>query len=167
MTATLVSEPPVAPHRRVSVPLARRVAAAGGLWAWAFAAVHGYWAAGGRVGVPDGVADIARRPAFLAYDLAACVVFALAGVVGFLLSTPTGGGRRRLFLVHLALVGGVAGLLRGGLGLLQDVTDAMSGGDVAPVGALADGWFVIAGAVFVVAAWQLRETARIVTRRRW
>jgi hypothetical protein len=37
---------------------------------------------------------------------------------------------------------------------------------VQPVSALVDGWFAVAGAVFVVAAWQLRETARIVTRRR-
>lgn len=163
MTATLVRTPP---RHTVSVPAARRWAFAGGLLAAAFAAVHGYWAAGGRLGVPAGTADIATRPGFLAYDIAMGVVLAAAAAIGVVLASPTGGGRRRLFLVHLALVGGVAALVRGGLGLLQDATGAMSGTDVHPVGVLADIWFTSAGVVFVLAAHRLRETARVVTRRR-
>lgn len=166
MIATLEREAPVDRRPAVSVPAARRWALGGAAWAWGFAAVHGYWAAGGRLGVPDEVADIATRPVFLAYDLVMGAVLALAGLVGLLLATPTGGGRRRLFLVHLTLLGGIAALLRGGLGLLQDATGAVTGADVLPVSTLVDAWFTLAGAVFVVVAWRLRETARVVTRRR-
>ncbi len=163
MTATLTRPPH--PHV-LTVPSARRWALAGGLWAWGFAAVHGYWAAGGRVGVPRGTPEIWQRPAFLAYDLTAATVLLAAGAVAMLLATPTGGGRRRLFLVHLALVGGAAALLRGGLGLVQDLTGAITGDAVHPVSALVDGWFTVAGALFVVVALRLRETAWVVTRRR-
>lgn len=163
-TTTLVrgSTPRLAP----SVPATRRWAFVGGLWAWAFAAVHVYWATGGRAGVPTGVAAIGSRPAFLAYDLTAAVVLVVSGAIAVLLAAPTGGGRHRLFLVHLALVGGVASLLRGGLGLLQDATTAITGEVVGNAGLLADLWFTSAGVLFVLVGWRLRETARVVTHRR-
>ena len=41
------------------------------------------------------------------------------------------------------------------------VVGAMTGTDVHPAGAFADAWFLLAGAVFVVVAWRLRETARV------
>ena len=99
-------------------------------------------------------------------DIAAAAVLLVAGAVAVVLSVPTGGSRHRLFLVHLALVGGVAALVRGGLGLLQDATSAVTGDLVTTVGLTTDLWFTSAGVLFVLVGWRLRETARVVTRRR-
>lgn len=163
MSTTLAPE---RTSRLLSVAAARWVAFAGGVWALAFAALHAYWASGGRVGVPAATAPIAELPLFLAYDVVAGAVLFTAGVVGLVLAAPTGGGRARLFLVHLALVGATVALLRGGLGLLQDSTGWATGEPFTVTGALCDGWFTVAGAVFLVAARRLRPTARVVTGRR-
>lgn len=150
----------------LSVPAARRLSCAGALWAFGFAALHLYWAADGRLGVPADVPSIWQRPGFLAYDLVAALALVTAGVIGLVLAVPTGGGRRRLFLVDLAVVGAVAALLRGGFGLLQTVVTLPSGGQLSWTSSAFDAWFVVAGAVFLVAGLKLRATARVVSAYR-
>ena len=122
-------------HHPRATPLAAATALTG-----LFALVHGYWAGGGRVGVPPGTGDIAGRTWFLTYDLLSAAVLLGATVAGAVL-TVGGGGRR---LRRLAVLGGGLALLRGGVGLAQDVATVLTGRSPG-VGTLYDTWFVGVG----------------------
>ena len=135
---------PVARHRY------RRGAAASAT----FAALHLYWAFGGRFGVPSDAAAIAQRPALLAYDLIAAAVFLAFAVAGLRLAH----GDQSPALVRAARIGSVCALARGGVGLVQDTFGLMVGNGIS-VGAVYDLWFVWLGVLFLV-AWAPAQAER-------
>ncbi len=130
---------------------------AGAAWAMGFAVVHLYWAAGGRAGVPAGAGAIGARPWFLAYDLVAAAALAAAAVTGVALAAGWGGAGRRRWLRRAAVAGALVALLRGGVGVVQDVVLAVTDGPGPGVGAIYDVWFAAAGVLFLPAALRLRR----------
>lgn len=111
-----------------------------------FAALHLYWAAGGRVGMPAGAAAISGRAVFLAYDLLSAAVFAAAALVGLRLAR---GGAPRW--TTLATFGALFAVLRGCIGLVLAGVGLMSGRGLS-VGAGYDLWFLAIGLLFLLAA---------------
>jgi hypothetical protein len=114
-------------------------------WAGSFAALHLFWAMGGRVGVPRSAAPISERPVFLAYDLLAAGLLSVAAVLA---GRATLARRVRFIVTAAALLA----LMRGAGALLQDalylVLDRRPGGFA--FGVLYDCWFVVAGVSFFV-----------------
>jgi hypothetical protein len=137
------------------VRLPRALAGFGSGWALLFATAHFYWAAGGRVGVGAAAGPIGNRPWFLAYDLAAAVVFVTGCVIGVVLASGAGSARMRGRLLVLTFWAAVLGLVRGAVGLVQDgITAAL--GHPLDIGVLYDAWFAVAGIVFLIATRGLR-----------
>lgn len=112
----------------------------------AFAALHVYWALGGRFGVPGDAAPITQRPTLLAYDVIAATVFVAFALAGLRLAH----GDQSPALVRAVRIGSVCALARGGVGLVQDTVGLMVGNGIG-VGAVYDLWFVWLGVLFLVA----------------
>ncbi|GAA4986042.1 hypothetical protein GCM10023317_11360 [Actinopolymorpha pittospori] len=128
----------------------------GALGALSFGLVHFYWAVGGRLGLPAEVGPISDRTWFLVYDLVAGLAFVgFAGGAG-VLAAGRGSGRLQVWLVRDAAWGGVLALVRGGLGLVQDVFLI----DEIGVGALYDVVFTAGGLIFVWSAYLLWSARR-------
>jgi hypothetical protein len=127
-------------------PVARHRYQRGAAASAVFAALHVYWAFGGRFGVPGGTPPISQRPASLAYDLIAAVVFVAFAVAGLRLAR----GDQSPGLVRAVQIGSVCALARGGVGLVEDTFGLMIGNGIS-VGAVYDLWFVWLGALFLVA----------------
>lgn len=130
-------------------------AGVGPYWALGFAALHLYWAGGGRLGVPTGTSAIADRRWFLAYDLIAAAVFLIAAVIGRLLLAERLSWPRRRLLRTLTLIGAVAALIRAWVGLAQDAVLILLLHRV-EVGMVYDLWFLVAGLVFLPVAREVR-----------
>jgi predicted branched-subunit amino acid permease len=127
-------------------PVARHRYRQGAGAAAAFAALHVYWAFGGRFGVPSGAPSISHRPASLAYDLIAAAVFVAFAVAGLRLAR----GEQSPVLVRAVRIGSVCALARGGVGLVQETFGLMIGNGIG-IGAVYDLWFVWLGVLFLVA----------------
>jgi hypothetical protein len=127
-------------------PVARHRYHRGAVASAAFAALHVYWALGGRFGVPSGTAPIAQRPAFLAYALIAAAIFFAFAVAGLRLAR----GDQSPALVRAVRIGSVCALARGGVGLVEDMFGLMIGNGIG-MGAVYDLWFVWLGVLFLVA----------------
>jgi hypothetical protein len=67
------------------------------------------------------MAPISVRTWFLLYDLAAGLVFLTAAGFGLILATGRTHGRRRWLLLTTTCCGAVLALLRGGIGVIQDL----------------------------------------------
>lgn len=134
----------------------RILALAGGAGSFLFALVHLYWALGGRIGVPDDVDDIQDRPLFLAYDLAAALIFLLAAWMALELVLPRWWRWSRSALAQWCLWGGTVSLLRGGGGLVQ--TAFMP--ELYGVSTLYDAVFAVGGVLFAAAGWWYLRLAR-------
>jgi len=127
-------------------PVARHRYHRGAVASAAFAALHVYWAFGGRFGVPSGTAPISQRPAFLAYAVIATAVFVAFAVAGLRLAR----GDQSSALVRAVRIGSVCALARGGVGLVEDMFGLMVGNGIG-MGAVYDLWFVWLGVLFLVA----------------
>lgn len=116
-------------------------------WAGSFAALHLFWAMGGRVGVPQSAAPVTERPAVLTYDLIAAGLLALAAVIA---GRATLSRRVRSLVTAaalLAVICGVGALLQDAvLVVLHRRTDGFA------TGVLYDCWFVVAGISFFALA---------------
>lgn len=138
---------------------ARILAAAGAAWSALFAAAHFYWASGGRAGVPGTAAPIGDRPLFLAYDLAAGVVFTAAAGAGIILARTRDDRPPPAWLVTAVTWGSVLSLLYGAGGLIKDMT-TLAAGHAPGTGIVYDLWFATAGMLFLTAARGLRPQRR-------
>src|SRR5690348_17312950 len=101
---------------------ARQVATAACAWAFLFAALSFFWAAGGRTSLqPLEQPPASSRTAWLVVDLAAGILKIGGGLLA--LALVHSGEQRRLhwLLLAAAWIGGVGLCLYGGLGLVSDV----------------------------------------------
>jgi len=140
----------------------RRLAGIGAAWTVLFASVHFYWAAGGRLGTAAGSGPMSDRTWFLVYDLAAATIFVAAAAVACLLATGGSQGRFEALLVRATWWGALLALVRGGAGLAQDGVMVIVNAHLKDLalGAAYDGWFTIAGVVFLLVARGLRPVRR-------
>lgn len=158
-TETTASDPRSAPHASlgtVDTARAARGRALAGLGATCsllFGLVHFYWAIGGTVGTDDAKGAMSDRPWFLAYDIAAGIIFVAVAAGAAALSAKVGNPRLRAQLVTACRWGGSLALLRGGLALVQDV--AMF--DEIRIGVVYDLVFTLGGLIFLRAARLLRS----------
>ena len=142
---------------RVAIGTAPRRAAwvgyAACAWAFLFAIAHFYWALGGCAGFPVEACEAGlSNPWFLAYDLIAGVLCVLGAVIALALVRPWGRTITRWTLLVLAWAGGVMLLLRGGVGLVQDVLIVAGPGNGWYPTMLYDPWFLVGGVLFCAAA---------------
>ena len=141
----------------------RALGVAGVGWAVLFAAAHGYWAVGGRLGVPSDMAEIAQRPWFLAYDVVAGLLCVLgAALLARLVGVQARGRSPAVALVRVLRLGAVLLGLRAVVGLLGDV--ALLAGGEAGATMLFDVWFAVGAVLFAVEA-ALPELPRVPLRR--
>jgi hypothetical protein len=127
-------------------------------WAFLFAAAHFYWALGGCAGFPVEACEAGLSNAwFLAYDLVAGVLCVLGAVIALALARPWDRMIRRRTLLVLAWAGGAVLLLRGGVGLVQDVLIVTGPGNGWSPTMLYDPWFLVGGVLFCAAAWHHRR----------
>ena len=97
-------------------------------WAWAFLALHIYWAFGGRIGFGDQTDPIPRTTSSVAgwvWTIGVLVMFVAGPVVPLALVRPWGRRVPRGLLLALMGIGAVVLLLRGGLGLLNGLLQAV------------------------------------------
>jgi hypothetical protein len=137
----------------MSSELKRPILMTGAVAAVLFAAVHVYWAFGGRVGVPDDAAPISSRPWFLAYDIAAAMVFLIAGWMGWCLANRRDWPWSWEALRRICFWGGVLAFLRGGLSLGASIV--MGELDWASV---FDVIFIVGGVLFLLGARGVRNS---------
>jgi hypothetical protein len=130
-------------------------------WAFLFAALSFFWAAGGRTGLhPLEQQAASNNLAWIAINLGAGVLKALAGLIAVAIVRSWGPRSYRKFLVAVAWVLGVGMSLYGGLGLISDVLH-VTGVINDPASwkwfflylVLWDPWWVLGGALFVATAW--------------
>ena len=142
---------------RVAIDTAPRRAAwvgdAACAWAFLFAIAHFYWALGGCAGFPVEACEAGLSNTwFLAYDLDAGVLCVLGAVIALALVRPWGRMIPRRTLLVLAWIGGAALLLRGVVGLVQDVLIVVGPGNGWYPTMLYDPWFLVGGVLFCAAA---------------
>lgn len=119
-----MTSPPSPRERLPGVSKRARVGYLAAGWALIFAGFHFYWALGGRLGMGDGAAaHSAFSTGFLLYDL----LVALLCLVGAVVVLALVGGLRwptvipGWILSTVGWIGTVLLLVRGGLGLIEDV----------------------------------------------
>jgi hypothetical protein len=103
---------------------AARAAIVAFAWAVAFTALHVYWYLGGRVGFGDQPDPLPPAPSSAAdwvFTIVVAVMFAGGLVVPLALARPWGRRLPQRLLVGLMWVGCVVLVIRGGVGLLDDV----------------------------------------------
>lgn len=119
-------------------------------WSLAFAALHLYWAAGGRegLGVEAPAADAAlSQPSFFAYNVLVGVMAVVGAAVAVMLvrRPPAGIGVVRA----AAWAACVTLSLRGAVGLVGLAVDFAGGGTTAPVLLVAiEPWFLLGGLLY-------------------
>ena len=154
----------------------RRAGYAAGAWAFAFAALSFYWAAGGTAGVDTvspGVKDLAlaRAPWFVAVLWVTAALKLGAGLLALALIRPWGRWIPRWMLLIGAWGAGALLTLYGGLGLARSVPVLFGLISVAePLDRAVLRWYVflwqpywlLGGILFLAAAWsyQRRSPAR-------
>src|SRR3712207_1033913 len=115
-------------------------------WAFLFAVAHFYWALGGCAGFPvEACEDGFGNPWFLAYDLVAGILCVLGAVVALALVRPWGRNIPRRTLLVLVWARGAVLLLRGVVGLVQDVLIVAGSGNGWYPTMLYDPWFLVGG----------------------
>ena len=143
-------------------PMTRRldgrcVAYGAALWALLFGALHVAWAAGWYVGLDAGEARVAfARPAFLAYDLVAALLCAIAVPVARSLASPPGPRARGLLFLgtagaSLLVLRSAAGLCQAAFGVATGQTEAAAVGWVEP-------WFLLGAVLFIDSARRFART---------
>jgi len=134
-------------------------------WAFLFAALSFFWAAGGRTGLqPLEQAAASSGRVWIAINLSAGVLKALAGLMAVALVRSRGKRMYRKLLFVAAWVLGVGMCLYGGLGLVSDVLH-VTGVISDPTNrkwfflylVLWDPWWVLGGVLFVATAWFARQ----------
>jgi hypothetical protein len=163
---------------RASRPAARRASAwpayAAAAWAFVFAAMSFYWAAGGAVGsstMSDAIVSPARarEPRFVALLWTTGALKAIAGLLALALVRPSGRLLPRWIPLTGVWVAGIGMLLYGGANLA--VRAVMAAGLLATPASmysdaarwhlvLWDPWWVLGGALFVAAAWSSTRNRR-------
>jgi hypothetical protein len=130
-------------------------------WAFLFAALSFFWAAGGRTGLqPLEQPPASSQMVWLVADLGAGILKIGAGLLALALVRTGGHGRIHRMLLVAAWIGGVGLCLYGGLGLVSDVLH-VAGIINDPATrkwffwylVLWDPWFVLGGVLFVATAW--------------
>jgi glucan phosphoethanolaminetransferase (alkaline phosphatase superfamily) len=164
-----MSEPSTAarPARPAASQASRTAVYAAAAWALVFAAMSFYWAAGGSIGsstMSDTIVEPARarEPQFVALLWITGVLKAIAGLLALALVRPQGRVLPRWIPLTATWVAGVGMLLYGGanlavravmaLGLLA-TPESMHSAAARWHLLLWDPWWVLGGALFVVAAW--------------
>lgn len=106
----------------MTIRTASRAAVWASTWAWAFLALHVYWAFGGRFGFGDQTDPIPATTSTVTgwvWTLGVLVMFAAGPVVPLALVRPWGRRLPRRLLLVLMWIGAAVLLIRGGLGLLD------------------------------------------------
>jgi hypothetical protein len=143
-------------------------------WAFLFAAVSVYWAAGGTAGIETQSASIQelgeqRDPWFVAVLWGTGILKAAGGLLGLALVQPWGRLFPRRFLLIAAWGAGLGMAIYGGLGILVDafrivgVIPIPEAADLATVLwhiLLWDPWWLLGGILFVAAARHSQRPAR-------
>jgi uncharacterized protein DUF3995 len=138
---------------------ATRAAYAACAWAFLFAALSFFWAAGGRTGLhPLETASVG--PVWVAINLVAGILKATAGLIPLALVRSWGRIIPHWLLLLAVWVLGVGMCLYGGLGLVSDVLH-VTGVINAPTNqkwffwylVLWDPWWVLGGVLYVATAW--------------
>jgi magnesium-transporting ATPase (P-type) len=135
-------------------------------WAFLFAALSFFWAAGGRTGLhPLEQQATSNRTTWIAINLIAGALKVIIGLVALALVRSQGRStyRRLLFVAAWAL--GVGMILYGGLGLVSDVlhvTGIISSGPETRRWffwylVLWDPWWVLGGVLYMATAWLTRR----------
>jgi uncharacterized protein DUF3995 len=142
-------------------------------WAFAFAAISFYWAAGGTVGaetIGPAIVSQAHEPTFIAILWITGALKLLGGAVALALVQPWGRRLPRWILLAAAWIGGGGAILYGGASFVQHVLMATGAIDIpAGLGATAmrwhlvlwDPWWVVGGILFVTAAWLAHYSERV------
>jgi hypothetical protein len=134
-------------------------------WAFLFAAISFYWAAGGTAGgdtIGPAITGLAHDPAFVAVLWAIGLLKLLGGLLALALVQPWGRSIPRRLLLTLACGGGILLALYGGASWVQEGL-MLSGVIPIPAGLghtaalwhvlLWDPWWLLGGALFIAAAW--------------
>lgn len=150
---------------RVAIGTAPRRAAwvgyAACAWVFLFAIAHFYWALGGCAGFPVEACEAGLSNTwFLAYDLVAGVLCVLGAVIALALVRPWGRMISRRTLLVLAWIGGGALLMRGVVGLVQDVLIVAGPGNGWYPTMLYDPWFLVGEVLFCAAAHRYDRESR-------
>ena len=149
-----------------SLRWARRAASAACGWAFLFAALSFFWAAGGRTGLqPLEQEATASRTAWVAANLAAGILKIGAGLLALALVHTWKRRAIQRLLLALVWIGGVGVCLYGGLGLVSDVLH-VTGIINDPATrkwfwwylVLWDPWWVLGGGLYVATAWLARRS---------
>lgn len=134
---------------------------AAALWALIFAFLHGAWAAGWYVGLPEAEARWAfSRRWFWFYDVIVTAACALAVLVALALVRPEGHRAPRRLVGILAWSGTGLLVLRGGGGILQTVYLVAAGRYVPKPMHLYELWFCLGAILFSMSLWRFRQRTR-------
>ncbi len=134
-------------------------------WAFMFAALSFFWAAGGRTGLHPLEVEVAPgNPMWIALNLGASILKALVGLIALALVRLWGRRIPHKLLLAVAWVLGVGMSLYGGLGLVSDVlhvtgviSDPANGKWFFWYLVLWDPWWLLGGILYVTAAWLARQ----------
>jgi len=141
-------------HTPTAAPTSSPWAVAALVWSAIFAAVHLYWAAGGRGGLggSSDEADVALATGwFQLYNLVTAVLALAGAALAALLLRPGVSQRATRWIARLAAVAAVVLLLRGVLGVVMLVIETLGDGPSEPrpmLLLLVEPWFVLGGIVF-------------------
>lgn len=139
------------------------------IWCIAFAAMSGYWAAGGTLGADTIGGEIKRLPGIVALLWAVCVVKIIGGLVALALARPWARALPRRLLLSIAWAAGVGMIVYGGIPLI--VNALMLAGILHVPGPvdwtairwhtlLWDPWWLLGGLLFSAAAWSYQRRSR-------
>jgi Protein of unknown function (DUF3995) len=134
-------------------------------WAFLFAALSFFWAAGGRTGLHPLEVEVAPGdPMWIALNLGAGLLKAVVGLIALALVRPWGRRIPSKLLLAVAWVLGVGMSLYGGLGLVSDVlhvtgviSDPANGKWFFWYLVLWDPWWLLGGVLYVATAWLARH----------
>ena len=163
----MMKRPGMGPGARASSrSWARRAAAAACVWAFLFAALSFFWAAGGRTGLqPLEQQPASSRTVWLVVNLAAGILKIGGGLLALALVRTGQGRMTHRLLLAAAWMGGVGLCLYGGLGLVSDVLHVA--GIINDLATrkwffwylvLWDPWWVLGGGLYVATAWFTRRS---------
>lgn len=138
-------------------------------WCIVFAAMSGYWAAGGTLGTDTISGEIKQLPGIVALLWVICVVKLIGGLIALALARPWARALPRRLLLTVAWAAGVGMTLYGGIPLI--VNALMLAGLLHVPGPvdwtairwhtlLWDPWWLLGGVLFSAAAWSYQRCSR-------
>lgn len=138
-------------------------------WAFLFAALSVFWAAGGRTGLhPLEQEATSSGPLWIAINVSAGVLKALVGMLAVVLVRSWGQKTYRQFLLIAAGVLGAGMCLYGGLGLISDVLHVLGVIDDPATRkwffwylVLWDPWWVLGGILFLATAFFVHQEGKV------